>query len=352
LKIKKIKSLSPSKYFRFKQCQLSELWSLSRNEAIVPVHANAVLGTVIHNVLECFSKDKATTFDDFEKIWTEIEHSVIEKQSSPERYSPLNISSTKYFPKKQQTKKAVQNLISNKKNEPSFEGKCEEPMNSLSGKIFGKADLLIRKYETNEISLIDFKTGKILDRDGNIKEEYVLQLKLYAILYNHNYRKIFDAAKEWPDHLLLIGNDGTKYPIEYSKVEAVDILNEIETTIDAINNTIDLNEVDMEEEFSTVGPHCSYCTFRSACKKYLLASEENNDIIDVVKSVRKSANGEKLVIKFETNTSPLHYFLISESDKLIDTENLVGKKCIVTNINKQNNETFNMSSRFSVLKEI
>ena len=352
LEIKKIKCISPSRYYRFKQCQLSELWAMAKNVPIVPVHGNAVLGTIIHNVLEYFSKDKESVIEDFETIWEKTEANVIGKQKDKYRYIPLRINSHYYAPKKNNTKIAIEKLKIRKDSEPNFEGKNEEPMGSTSGKIFGKADLLIRKYEDNEVSLIDFKTGKVLDENGRIKEEYVLQLKLYAILYNHNYKNIFDAVKEWPDNLFIVSNDGTFYPVPYSKEEAASILDEIEASIDGINDIIELGVENLEDRFSTIGPQCRFCTYRPSCSKYINSGDFNNDIIDTVLSIKKNLPANKWVIKFESDPKSLQYYLLSDNDLSMDLDDFIVKKCIITDVNKQDNLPHYISNRFSVLRII
>lgn len=49
----------------------------------------------------------------------------------------------------------------------------------LSGYIKGSIDRV--KRTADGVELIDYKTGKVLDDNGDIKQQYIYQLNIYAI---------------------------------------------------------------------------------------------------------------------------------------------------------------------------
>lgn len=367
LVINEIRSISPSKYHKFTQCQLTELWSLSKNKSLIPTNADALLGTIIHNIYERFCIDSELQMNRFEEVWYEIETDILGKQvfnNQPdiERYKPLNITSKYYSPKKFNTKIAVEKIISARGNDPLGKSITEQGLNSISGRIYGKIDLLIKNKQTNEVTLIDYKTGSIHDEDGKIKMDYILQLKIYAALYNQNHEKIFDGVNEWPDYLMLIDNVGNKHIIEYTHQETKNIIEEIESTINKTNNIIQQNTINLEDHFAVTGLHCNYCNFRPACKKYLASDDKKKDIVAVIKSIRLIKESGKWVISFEEKDTEmeiekeikkensLHYYLLTDSDRNIDVKDLVGKKCIFTNIKFQQNQAYDISTRFSIFQ--
>lgn len=351
MRIKPIEHISPSKFYKLRQCALAEVWSISGNPSLIPYHANALLGSVIHKVLEKYSCDNTLSIEDFEQHWQQCERSALQRIHPDEqwRYQPLSEKATYYFTKKFNTKKAVEKLLNKEGDQPTHQAISEHPLNSNDGLIKGIADLVIKKNETNVVSVIDFKTGKVHKNEGAIKEEYIEQLKLYAVLYNHNKDQIFDGIKEWPDNLYIVSSDGSYHAIPYTYHEAEELYLMVKSVVNKTNEIIGEAE-DVEDKLSNTGEHCKYCSYRVVCKKFINNATINEyDFVGVIRSLFIVPGNKKVVMRFEDTPWVIHYFLQPHQ-----TINLsVGQKIIAVNLRKERGDNpIAYTTSFSVIKAI
>jgi CRISPR/Cas system-associated exonuclease Cas4 (RecB family) len=351
MKIKPIEYISPSRYYKLQQCALAEVWSISGNTPLIPFHANALLGTVIHKLLENYSTDKSLTIQDFDDVWQQCESAALHRIQPVEqwRYLPLSEKATFYFPKKYNAQKAVEKLLRKEAGEPTHQALSEHPLSSKDGIIKGIADLVIKKNDTNLVSVIDFKTGKIHNSEGALKDEYIHQLKLYAVLYNHNKEEIFGGIKEWPDTLYIVSSDGSYHTVSYTTDDAEQSFEKVKDDVLRINKIIE-EGTDVQSKLSSNGDHCKYCSYRVACTKYLNSDPINEyDFIGIVSSFFVTSDRKKAVIRFENSPWILHYYLAPNSSFNFSA----GQKIIAINLRKEKqNNTIAYTSSFSSIKVV
>jgi CRISPR/Cas system-associated exonuclease Cas4 (RecB family) len=328
---KEIKRISPSQFFSMKNCAYKSLLAEAFDKKpLLPISPNAYFGTILHKMLELITKGVVKNEDDF-NIEFDKQVKFIEDDLQKNGFGffiPLQKKLKNFGLKKIQLKKHLkkepeQSISSN--NTKIISEKWFESRDNLIG---GKIDLIIEKGDYIEI--IDFKTGTItqdyLDDEGeayaDIKEEYKEQLKLYAYLY-------FEDTGVFPTNLSLVDLNKQKFEIEFSIEECKAIFEESKILLKATNDSV------KNESFSA-NPNldnCKYCLYRPACSFFQKQLETNfsfNDILGLVKDVKKFQNGnvsislqneeKQLTIK---NFSPERYEELNDSrNKTISIYNL------------------------------
>jgi hypothetical protein len=114
-----------------------------------------------------------------------------------------------------------------------------------------------------------------------VKEEYQLQLKLYAGLFEEVYGK-------YPNKLILQSLNGSTADVEFTEKECKALMLEARNLFDEINKIILSKDEDTQKFESLAKPgsvSCHFCMYRPACGPYLkhLASNPHfeNSIQDV-----------------------------------------------------------------------
>ena len=290
LPISHIKRIFPSRFSQFQQCTLREIWSLNHQISLLPCHPYAKLGSISHAVLEAATKGVANDRTSLEALWNDVTKKVQDEmlQSQVEEHLvPLEIYAFNYEVKKILCFKMAEQII-----EKSGSGACrdmgiEQWFESADGKIAGKVDLILT--HDDGIEIVDYKTGNIFNSQyGGIKDEYEVQMKLYAGLYH-------EVKDDWPVKLSLIGIDGKKYYVSFNKKECEALINQARKVVDETNELIDAGLI--SEDFANPSPStCKYCSYRPACKKYWLSRESSKkwpcDVIGEV--IEKSLLGNGL----------------------------------------------------------
>jgi len=294
-KVEPIKRISPSRFSNVNDCTLREIWSSNKKENLMGNHPDAVLGSIIHMMFENYVKSSGNF--DFENVWSSVEKKFINDNLD---VVPLSKTSSYYWVKKELAKRYIEKgqLRTHTKNAVNY--KAEEWLESKSKKVGGIIDLI--RYNNDQLSLMDFKTGKVYDNDGRIKENYEIQLKLYAALSSENKKTNY----KWPDHLFLIDKNGKYCEIKYSEEEASKLLLEAETLLDDINKRINSGSSDAFE-FAVTGEYCSFCQFRPACVKFReqpVSFDYLEDIYGEVIDIKEFSNGNHKIY-FKNNKSVL-----------------------------------------------
>ncbi|HLN71778.1 MAG TPA: PD-(D/E)XK nuclease family protein, partial [Prolixibacteraceae bacterium] len=203
-------------------------------------------------------------------------------------FSPLSENVYGYTIKKLQVKSLLNIPIKTELREDSktdttiLTEKWLEAQDSLIG---GYADIIINLNGYTKLS--DFKSGKILLEEGEIKEEYVDQLKLYAYLHNEVYGK-------YPDELSIIDLEKKEYPVAYTPKECEVLASKSRDALSEINRLIEMDELKALAKPNVV--NCKSCLYRPACNYYweLPISETDSifrDIRGTVAKVRQFRNG-------------------------------------------------------------
>jgi hypothetical protein len=314
-KIKSIERISPSQYTSICKCAYRTVLKESLANPLLPPSPAALLGSIIHEMLELMAKREILDKDKFMESW---EYLVTEKEkelrgNGLDAYIPLKQSVPYFAIKKLQTFKYLFQSVDSRK---SFSNKSpksysEKWLESTDKKIGGYVDLILEGEKTK---LIDFKTGKVLD-DGKpkrIKSEYEVQLKLYAWLY-------FEKTGSYPDELWLVDLKQRWHSIPFKPEECELLADEARQMLRDISLKVkeNQNEALASPSFET----CQNCNFKPACKYYWkikpIESTPFLDLKGTLTSVKKFQTGS---LNLEIENEEGIYYIVNF--KQIDFESM------------------------------
>jgi hypothetical protein len=136
----------------------------------------------------------------------------------------------------------------------------EVPFESASLRIRGRMDFV--SVGGNEITVSDFKSGKVFDRDGNLNEQTSRQLHLYALAILELAPKIKVALRVFSR-----GSESFERFDEQMKSETSEWLT-------AITDVLRAGAEISAPELASIGPQCARCDLRPVCPAYLNAAFE------------------------------------------------------------------------------
>ncbi len=263
--------VTPSTWLNLRQCAWRVLLARHfQNSPLLPVHPNATLGSILHAALEKITKGEVKTREDFNRWWDNKVEKAEQKLTDKGwgQFVPLK-ENTKHFGLK---KVQVRNrLLLFQSSQPYSSGKvskvAEQKLNSDDGLLAGKLDCII--WRDGQAEVRDYKSGVITtDGDGEesapvVKEDYELQMKLYACLFMEGYGT-------YPAKLILEDLDGVEYEVNFTPEECSQLLKEVKSFLAAINRKIVENKW---EDLAIPGDYCALCNYRPACTKYLSVLE-------------------------------------------------------------------------------
>lgn len=262
--LKPLPRISPSRYLSLQQCPLKEIWASSR-QPLLPCYPAAYLGTAIHGMLELAFQGRITNREEISEAWNnEIERLEKEMLTIPveKHLIPLQMSVFNFEVKKLLAFKMICSLFGDipRRKSGGSKSSAEDWVQTPDGKVAGRIDLV--KESDEGIEIVDYKTGPLSDdtSPGKPKEEYLLQVKMYAALY-HAMHGV------WPVKLSLTGLDQESVSIDVDSKECSNLLKEAEKSLDDINELIESGLT--PEDFAQPSPDaCKFCLYRPACKKY------------------------------------------------------------------------------------
>jgi RecB family exonuclease len=337
--IQALKRISPSQYYSALNCPYKIVLASSlAYESLLPMNANAYFGSVIHKMLELISKRIVFDETSFTEHWT---HLISNKEDELRKMGlsgiiPLKYSVDAFALKKNQLKGILRRRLDRfipDKRPTKIYYQPEKRLENSDKTIGGIADLIIEN--DSEISILDFKTGKIyndaIDESGNvervIKAEYEFQLKLYAHLY-------FLMKGIYPTALFLVTliNDFVELPFEKQDCERIYL-----EALDFLSRT---NQFIQEEAFESIAKpselNCKYCAYRPACKFYTewlrSNSEVTNDLSGLLQNVA-AFNNETMGLQLTVNNAQVLVNGFTSGLKK-DFDRLVGKNITIYNIRK------------------
>lgn len=288
--LKPLKRISPSRYTAINRCPYRVVLSNSYASPLLPYPPASHLGNVIHECIRLIVTGKIGTSADFDEVWNCLlskEESTLEEMGFA-FFTPLSENVPGYTIKKLQVKSLLKSrgktkVQKDKQTDTStLTEKWLESQDSLIG---GYADIIMNL--DGYIKLSDFKSGKILLEEGEIKEEYEDQLKLYAYLHSEVYGK-------YPDKLSIIDLEKKEYPVAFTPQECDELATKSRNALLEINSLIKMNEIE-----TLAKPDldiCKSCLYRPACDFYWNLPLSNTDSIfrDIkgyVEEVKQFRNG-------------------------------------------------------------
>jgi hypothetical protein len=274
----RLKSVSPSRYGMLKAwkdgevCMLQQLW---RGDALLAPFPAAMLGNVIHRVLDRLPAGAGEM--EAGKIWDEeSSHAESKLQNNwvTRGLLPLRKTVKGYTLKKILAIRGAAKFLASD-GHPSFDGDTrtclrEEPLESRDKLFRGQADLLEKRG--SDWILVDYKSGAVHEGDEEsgeqrIKEGYVLQLRLYAHMVRE--AKGITISKAFLRTL-----DGQEIEVDVTETNVEAAANEARKLLDEFNSVV----LDQPDSHLLAKPiprsrsdgvfGCSGCLFRPACKVY------------------------------------------------------------------------------------
>ena len=327
--LKPLKRISPSRYTAINRCPYRVVLANSYSSPLLPYPPASHLGNVIHECIQLIVTGEIRTGREFDAMW----NCLLAKQEKALEdmgfgfFTPLSENVPGYTIKKLQVKSLLKSRekteVQQDKNmdTTTLTEKWIESQDSLIG---GFADIIINW--NNYTKLSDFKSGKILFEEGEIKEEYEDQLKLYAYLHNEVYGK-------YPDELSIIGLEKKEYPVAFTPQECEVLASKSRDALSEINSFIERDELKALAKPDL--DNCRSCLYRPACNFYweLPISETDSIFRDVrgkVANVRQFRNGN-LNATLNTDDKELTVSHIS-SDYLPFLTGAVGKEVAFYNV--------------------
>ena len=234
---------------------------------------NSYLGTIIHKLLEDrvhgLIPDDNTYIEKWEKLVNETNHRVVSRYPSLRNF---NITNYRKMYESMKSVMKVSPIISIKdiqKKDAVQSSFSTEVSVDYKNIIRGKIDRV--KYLEGGVELIDYKTGKVHNEDGTLKQDYVTQLNIYALCFEHTFQK--KVVK-----LTILQTDDM---FELDVPILPSIAKDAEDKISQINNLIisslannDIRPLQKSSE------KCAYCECRHICSKYLQSSERSEYEVD------------------------------------------------------------------------
>lgn len=240
-----------------------------------------VLGLIAHQILREAAGGKETNSNP-EHRWDEIVETTNERlrQSWVEAcLYPLQSTARMYEVLKRRTCVGANEVFSTTKagNIAARIGRrstgYEVWVESQDGTVAGSID----KAENinGEIVLSDLKTGSIANSAGekrgtDVKEEYAVQLKMYAALYQRTFGR-------WPARLRIVPLSGATRDLEFTQAECTDLVSGASHALQILNKKISDAPQSAILDLASPSPEtCRFCTFRPACWAYKGESSKGN----------------------------------------------------------------------------
>lgn len=304
--------VTPSTWLSLRQCAWRVLLGrYFQNKHLLPVNPDAKLGNIVHGALEKITKGEIKTTEGFDKWWDdsveEVEQNLIKKGWG--QFVPLKENTKHFGLKKVQARNRLLPLQSSQFNATKTVSKIAEQNLTMSdGPLKGQIDCII--WRDGQAEIRDYKTG-VITMDGNgedvktvIKENYELQMKLYACLFKECYGS-------YPARLVLEDLNAIEYEVKFAPEECQQLLEEVKSFLAAINDKIAEGKW---EDLVNPGDYCTFCNSRPACVKYLsllettpilpdkgwkdlsgiLSSIEENGIYGIGVQIQRSAESVKI----------------------------------------------------------
>lgn len=307
--VKQFRRISPSRYAAMKACLLKETWNASGNAPLLPPSPRAELGSIAHKMLEAAGRGELSDIRSgrVAEMWDAlVSESEACMELSPLRHHqvPLCRSVPDFQVRRLRTCNRVSEIALDVHRSPNkHPGKTnyltgfEIWVESEDGKVGGFIDHA--NVTTEGIVLSDYKSGSVLESEdeacpGELKQEYRIQMDLYAALY-------WQKTGIWPVKLNIIPLQGEPLNVEFDHTGAANLLDEAKAFLQFANERIagvreGINDI---SNLAAAKPeHCRICLFRPACTAYWVARQRDTngkwpvDVFGVVQDSQRLRNGK------------------------------------------------------------
>lgn len=257
--IKPINSLSPSSFLNSeKGCVLHTILSKSVPYSLkTPPTSKSILGTISHKMLELRRLGFINSRQEFKMKWKELIH---EKELDIKSRFPTlrNIVLADF-----QLCNEIWNIAQRINPDCTSSGQYSQSNPFGPEKKVGLRNILIGYIDSvssfnNGAEIIDYKTGIVHDEMGNLKEEYVTQLSLYALMFEET----FDINVH---RLGIIDRESTYHIVPRLSIDKDEILSKAQRMIYDINNKTSEDP----KQLCTADENCKFCNCRHLCPSFL-----------------------------------------------------------------------------------
>jgi RecB family exonuclease len=274
--VQELATLSPSQYGRILRCPYQVLLekSVEGRAALAAPGMGAggagPLGTIIHGVLETAHKTGINDSAAFELAWEQQlkaqETSLIKRKQ--QHLVPLAYRAKNYAVKKL----LLRWLVLGMQSEQQAKGQQavsvplgpEQRLTDATGRISGIADL-IRYGPSGALEILDYKTGRIFSEalgenaPDSVKEEYALQLRLYAAL-------LHEQAGVWPERLLVVDLAGGEHQVSFTQEQCTELMHNAQSLYQKIFAAVSVGRATDLARPSL--PLCTACKMQHLCEPY------------------------------------------------------------------------------------
>lgn len=309
-----ITRLSPSSFNSLeKGCTLRYILSYSIPYNLkIASNKNAILGTIAHKLFELRRKGYIQDRIAFKNKWKEL---VSHEEEQLKRFYPsmrnFSLADFQLCIKSWEIAKnivPIKNQLSISTNASSY---GVEKSVRLGDVLYGKIDSV--NPIDGGVEIVDFKTGNVYSDSGKIKDEYVYQLNLYALMYEYTYNI---SVKQ----LNIIDINGQIISVPRLDLNQTEILNKSKGLIAKINSLIEItNPIELCEPNES----CRFCNCRHLCPDFYIKYNGTEILKGIVESV-PNRNVIKLSNEFSGET-----IIINGFDALdFNMKDYIGKRII------------------------
>ena len=263
--IEPLATVSPSKYTSLKNgCVYSHLAekSLGRPSSdglgltMPPVSTANIIGTIIHGIFESVSKGLLANDEDSITAEWEKQCDIHRKRVESRFPSLRNFSVVDYdamFDTIDIARAMGRKESSSPKSGAVFG--LNEHRVEIPGLVHGAIDRI--RPVAGAYDIIDYKTGKVFDDSGSIKQEYIDQLNLYAVMLEHSESVSVNG-------LFIVDRSGKEIPVPFLRDNTDRLLADVRGILADIKDSIADNAYDR-----LVNPNeqnCRFCPVQHVCR--------------------------------------------------------------------------------------
>ena len=321
-----MKTLSPSVFSKIsKGCKYQALLqkalqAINNRACSLPSPKNAILGTIIHKIYELTSNGELETYQDMTSKWEEL----IQKQvkTLTDRYPTLNTLDINDYDKRNKAIRYALTLsrvgTSQSYDSGNVAISSEKRLDCSDIGLLGSVDKLV--VDNGEIDIIDYKSGAVTDDCGNIKEDYIIQLHLYAAMCCHKRLGSIRSLK-------LIDINGTILNVPYDPNLSNQLLGKVKDQLSILQSALTTRDFSglVESDNDT----CSLCSCRHICDYQVSSNDATYRTISGY--VESSPNPNIYIIR---NGASRYCISGIEQYEIDNPDYYIGKRLVFVNISR------------------
>ena len=342
LSVAPLSAMWASRYGALKRCLLREAAHAGRQPPLIPQSPRAALGTGIHKMFERAAGDSSFSFSEanISDAWASAVKEVEEFLSqSPYMEGMLPLSRSVPNIGLMRSRTILRLLESGESAVPRPVPPSKGAQKRFPGKLVNRTETVVGipdriEFRPSGITIIDFKTGVASDVTGPFWEDYQIQLRLYAALYEIK-------SGRWPSRLEVHGLDGSAHEISFTPSECKALMSDAEALASTLGAATSALAGDSAAQMRAASPSreaCRYCPFRPGCPAYVKAAFWDrpiyeNDVAGRLLAWKTFGNGE-LLLELESNSEKVRIRNLPPVEHVISalSSALSGQRMIVFNV--------------------